>query len=334
MQEFRLYHENRTPIAINLGFPKEYLEKYGFPGSVKYHAYYGKCPLLFQVIQVARYEITYSHYLIHTKGKATCKGAQKCLEVHFILDGEILYNLKGFGWKILRGPSHNIIALSSVKNEVQFQETPVTTFDIHIAEEDLIRLAHKYPKLVPLVEAFKNNGNASLFIAPKRTNPRILLLIQQLIEALYRGREQEKATEDMVDQLLLMVIEDEPLHTKYQYTYENIKDIQKAHRLIALYSDESNILEAKIKETCIYKNKFREAFFLLYGVFPGKYLDDLQLEKAHKLAAEGGVDSIKNIAQVCGFKSSSYLTKIFFNRYNMPLSTLLREGKKRKNMEE
>ena len=331
MEDFVLYDENRVKIPILEGFPDNYIEKYGIPGSVKYHAYFGKFPLLFQFIQVGKYEIVCSDYLTNKSSKITCKAAAHCLELHFFLTGKVLFQLKDMGWKQLEGPAHNILALSEVKDEVHFEITPVSTFDIHISKEILIKLAAKYPKLNPLVKAIKEKNQSSLFLKLKRTNPYKLWQIIKIRAAFDAGKANEAATEEMVEKLILMVLDDEPVVTKYDYSFEEIKKIENAHRLITMYLDETGILASKITETGIPKDKFREGFRLLYNKLPGLYLQHARLEKAKKLASEGNITSLTDLATLCGYRSKTQLTATFFKYFGEKLSTIIAKAKQNSN---
>lgn len=117
MEEFYLYDENGKSLPIEEGFPENYLEEYGIPGARKCHAFFGKYPLLFQAIKVGKYEIAKSDYLTRHTGKLTCHASAVCLEIHFILTGKALINLRGLGWTKLEAGTHNMIVLSGVKNE-------------------------------------------------------------------------------------------------------------------------------------------------------------------------------------------------------------------------
>lgn len=328
MEQFYLKDENRESIPIKTGFPEAYLKEYGIPGSVKYHAYFGKHPLLFQRIKVGKYEISIGNYLTRSNQKLTCKANTPIVELHFILSGKVHFKLQDMGWVQLKSSSYNMIAAAKAKNETYFKIPPVFTWDIHFKIKELIVLSKKYPKLKPLLTAIKNNKNKFLLKYPERPNPLILQLIHQINAALMAGKQDHKSTLNMLEQLIIMVLEDKPIKLKYNYDYEEIEKLNRANRLITKYLDEKDILKRKIKETNIKLDKFREGFQLLFGKLPGQFLREKRLEKAYKLATEGRTPTLEDIALLCGYLSRGHLSKVFFKHFGIRISEILQENRK------
>jgi AraC-like DNA-binding protein len=339
MQDFRLYNSSRKEISIQEGFPKEY-DKYGFPCALKYHAKYGKFTLLFQVIKAGKYEIANSDYLIKGKAKTeeeddnhskdkrklAAKSDESCIELHFLLYGSAQINLKGFEWALLDAGSHNLTTVPSVKSEVFLNSPSISTFDVHLTEKLLVIYAEKYPQLKPLLKAFREKKEKELYDKNRSTTPFMFHLIVQIKAALMAGLENEPGTLDLIEQLIHLVIEDKHVPTNHTFDYYDIESICRAERLMVKHLDEKDILKNKMQETGMKQSKFREGFKLLFGYLPHEYLKIKRLEKAHKLATEGRINTIANIAQVCGYRSGDYLAKEFLKVYGKKLSAILNEN--------
>ena len=338
MQDFRLYNSSRKQISIQDGFPKEY-EKYGFPGAVKYHAKYSNFTLLFQTIKAGKHEIANSDYLIKGKAKTeaddahskdkrklAAKSEESCIELHFLLIGSAQISLKGFEWAVLDAGSHNITTVPSVKSEVFLNSPSISTFDLHLTEEKLVIYAGKYPQLEPLLKAYREKKEKDLFDKNRITTPFMFHLIVQIKAALMAGLENEPGTLDLIEQLIRLVIEDKHEPTNHKFDYYDIESICRAERLMVKHLDEKDILKNKMQETGMKLSKFREGFKLLFGYLPNEYLKIKRLEKVHKLATEGRINTIANIAQVCGYRSGDYLAKEYLKVYGKKLSAILNEN--------
>lgn len=327
MEAFYLYDDNRIQIQVLDGLPPEYIKEYGLPGAEQRHAYYGKFPMLFQAVRCGGYEIAISDYLINTKRKLMCKANTTCLELHFILKGKVLFNLKDLGWQELDALHHNMIALSKVKNEVYFKIIPVSTFDIHFYIEDVILLAKKYPQLISLLKALKTGDYASLFALVQKTTPAMLHLIVKIKEAIKVGKANDKETIGMIEKLVVLVLENKEVKSKYKYSYDEIESIHKAHRLIGLYVEEKDILTNKLEETGLNADKFRNGFRLLYGLLPSQYLLDKRMQKADWLIQEKRVSKLQDIAALCGFKSKEQLSQNYLRKNGVKISDTITSTK-------
>lgn len=98
METFELTNINRVAIPLKNGLPEKYAREYGIPGAEQKHAYYGQYPLLFQEVKAGPYTLAISEYLTRNGGKITCRAKVICIELHFLLTGKVLYNLKDLGW--------------------------------------------------------------------------------------------------------------------------------------------------------------------------------------------------------------------------------------------
>jgi len=329
MEDFNLYDDKRVPIPVIPGFPPDYVS-YALPGALQCHAYHGRLPMLFQAVRCGRYEIAISDYLINTGRKVMCKANVACLELHFILKGKVLFNLKDLGWEELDELHHNMIALSDVKNEVYFKIIPVSTFDVHFLMEDFKLLAKKYPQLQPLLKALQTKGYASLFALPEKTTPGMLHLIVKIKEAIKDGKTNDITTIEMIENLVVLVLENEPVKTKYKYNYTNIEKIHNAHYHIGQYVEEKDILSGKMKKSGMKPDKFREGFRLLYGLLPSQYLLERRLQKADWLIKEKRVCKLDDIAELCGFKSIEQLSKDYQHKFGTKISDVIAASKNSK----
>lgn len=327
METFILQDSRRAPIPLLEGLPREYEKEYGIPGAIQKHAYFGKYPMLFRGVKAGRYELAISDYLIRNSSKLTCRANVVCLELHFLLTGKVLYNLKGTGWRTLEAGQHNMIALSDVKNEVLFKITPVSTCDVHFMIEDIVQFSEKYPQLHILLDTLAAGGHTSLFIRPQKTTPFMLHLIVQIKEAVKAGKAEAEDTVAMIEQLVVMVLENKPVASKYKYACIDIEKIHKAHDLIGRYVDEKDILAAKIKQSGLRPDKFREGFVLLYGLLPSVFLLERRLQKADWLIREQRAVILEDIAEMCGFKSKNQLAKDYYNKYGIKISEAVRSFK-------
>lgn len=327
METFILQDSNRVTIPLLEGLPKEYEKEYGIPGAVQKHAYYGKYPMLFQEIKSGRYELAISDYLIRNRSKLTCRANVICLELHFLLTGKVLYNLKDLDWRVLEAGHHNMIALSDVKNETFFKITPASTCDVHFMIEDIVRFSEKYPQLRILLDTLSAGGHTSLFIRPQKTTPLMLHIIVQIKEAVKAGKADDEHTIAMIEKLVVMVLENKPVASKYKYAYTDIEKIHKAHDLIGRYVEEKDILSSKVKESGLRPDKFREGFVLLYGLLPSRYLLDKRLQKADQLVREQRAANLDDLAEMCGFKSESQLAKDYYFKYGIKISELIHSSK-------
>lgn len=330
MQSFRLFDEQLQEITLEEGFPKAYETSFGMPGTLKLHAYFGKYPLLFQVIKIGLYEIAISDYLTRKSSKITCYADDQCIELHFILSGEALYNLKEMGWVGVKKSSYNLIVMKEIKNEVYFKSTPLTTLDIHFGEKHFIKLVKKYPVLTPLLDALNKGQCKALFAVPAITTPRMLSLIISIKEALRNVNMDKTEILASIEQLLLLVLENLPIRTIYNYSYNDIEKLRLAHKRIAAYVEEQDILKNQISKSGLQPEKFREGFRLVFGLLPGDFLRNKKLEKAHKLVTEERVTRIEDLAQLCGYLSKSYLSKIYLKKYGIKLSVPMEAIRRKK----
>lgn len=319
MDTFTIRDYTRTIIPVLEGFPKGY-DRYAIPRSVRRHVNYGNFPMLFQELTSGRYKLAISHYLIRTDKKFTTRANVRCIELHFLLTGKVLINLSGVGGQVLEAGHHNMIVLSDVKNEATFKITPVITFDIHFAVEDFIRLCKKYPQLKPLLKALETNGYSALFAPSAKTNLFMLLLILRINRAVANGKAEDVSTVKLIEELIILVLENKPILTKYNYSYDDIERIDLVHHYIGSYVDEKEILSAKGKESGIRPDKLREGFKLLYGLLPSQYLLEKRLEKAYWLIHTQKETNIESIAEMCGFKTTKQLAKDYYKKYGTKIA--------------
>ena len=329
MKEFYLYDDQHKPLEIKAGFPTEEMAKLGFPGAEKYHVMVGKLPLLFQTIKVGEVEIANSDYLTAGNGKLEAKSDESCIEIHFLLTGAVQINLNGFGWTLLKAGSHNLTTVPSVHSEVYFKTIPASTLDIHIPEAMFTLLVDKYPKIARLLKAFKEKQDANLNELRIKTTALMFHLIVQIRIALRAGLENEPSTIEMVERLICMVIEEDNGAPDNNYTYEEIEKIHLVYLQLGMRLDEKDTLSNKLKKIKIKAAKFREGFKLLFGCLPRYYLQEKRLEKAYKLATEDREKTIKGIANLCGYDSSRYLAKAFFQRYGIKLADILKQNREK-----
>lgn len=327
MQEFQLFDQNLVEIPLKKGFPKAYQKKYSFQGTTKYHAFHGKLPMLFQAIKIGPYEAVLSDYLTIADTKLTCIANTVCIETHFLLTGSVQIQLEGFGWIGLDEGRFNMIALSHVKNQTLFKIPPLTTFDIHIPKKKLIELAKRYPQLKKLLKALKEERFESLFEQPQIITVAMLQLIFKIRGAIFTGQADCPRTIQMVEELIVHIFDKSKRKTKYRYSFEDVTKINEAHRLIAKYLDEKDILSRKIAATSIKPDKFREGFKIIFNVLPSEYLTHCRLHLAKTIAEGGSVHKITDIAQMCGYSSSKHLSKAFYICFRTRLVGLLKKNK-------
>lgn len=330
MQSFHLKDEQLQEITLQEGFPKGYETSFGIPGTQKSHAFFGKFPLLFQVIKIGPYEISIRDYLTRKASKLTCHADNYGIELYFSLRGEALYNFKEIGWVAVGKSRHNLIVMSKIKKEVYFKSTPFSTIIIHFEKEHFTNLAKKYPVLIPQLEALNDGRHRSLFPIPANTTPLMLSLLISIKEAIKTGSNVHKKIQEMIEQLLLLVLENVRIKTKYSYTYDDIENLHLAHKRIAQYLEEPDILKHQISKSNIQIEKFREGFRLIFGVLPGDYHRNKKLSKAHKLVTEERITRLEDLAQLCGYLSKSYLSKLYFKKYGIKLSTLMNTIRRKK----
>ncbi|AYD48461.1 helix-turn-helix domain-containing protein [Arachidicoccus soli] len=330
MEDFTLQDDKRSKIAILPGLPREEIKIYGLPGAEQRHAYYGDKPMLFQAIRCGKYEIAISDYLVNNRRKVICHANTTCLELHFILKGKALFNLKDLGWQQLDELHHNMIALSKVKNEVFFEIIPVSTFDIHFTIQEVERLAKQYPQLQPLLYALKTGDYASLFALVQKTTPRMLHLIVKIMEALKAGAASNKETIEMIEALVLMVLENKTLKTRYHYNYDFIENVHKSALRIEQHFDEKDVIANQIKQRNLKPDKFREIFRILYGCLPNQYLQKVRVEKANWLIKEHRVSKLDDIAALCAYQSIRQLSNAYYKKYNTTISKAVALAKRGK----
>lgn len=100
-----------------------------------------------------------------------------------------------------------------------------------------------------------------------------------------------------------ITVKSEPLKMAKKYTLKNFSN---------------NIDVADLARVCnmSYSHFIRE-FTLNFGISPGAYILQLQLEKAVNLLQNSTL-SIKEIALACGFASASYFCRCFSHKFNSP----------------
>lgn len=327
MEEFRLFDQNLVEIPLNKGFPKQYQKKYSFQGTTKYHGFHGKLPMLFQAIKIGPYEAVLSDYLTTVNTKLTCIAHADCIEAHFLLTGSVQFRLEGFGWTGMHQGRFNLIALSKVKNQVLFKIPPLTTFDIHIPKSKLIALARRFDQLKKLLKALKEGRFASLYEQPQIITVAMLQLIYKIRRAVTTGQANRPEIIQMVEELIIHIFDKSTTRTKYKYSFEEVIQINEAHRLIAEYLDEKDILSRKIAETKIKPDKFREGFKIIFGVLPSEYLTNCRLHLAKEIAEAGTVHKVSDIIQMCGYGSTKTLSRAFYNYYGTKIAGVLKKTK-------
>lgn len=106
-------------------------------------------------------------------------------------------------------------------------------------------------------------------------------------------------------------------------TPEHLKSAKK----YALKNFGNNINVSDLAQTAgISYSHFISEFTLNFGVSPGAYILQLQLEKAVNLLQNSTL-SIKEIAIDCGFASSSYFCRSFKHKFNSPPDTFRKNRK-------
>lgn len=280
--------------------------------------------MLFQAVKAKHVEIAVSDYLNYSNRNLICYAQTICLELHFILTGNVLFSLDGLGWRELDAGHHNIIALSGVRNETIFQVTPVSTCDFHFTVAYIKRLSVKYPQLQRLLDALGKGGYTSLHISPAETNIFMFHLIVKIKEAIKAGKAEDENTVAMIERLLIMVLEDEPVKTKYKYTYTDVKNMYDAGRYIQENLDREKSLFALVKDCLMESDHFREGFTLLHGCLPKTYLQEQKLAKAKMLFDERKLTRLSSIAEICNYKSVLGLKLAFKKKYDVDLDDFLR----------
>lgn len=328
MEDFQLFDENLAEIPLKEGIPEAYQKQYSIPGAIKYHAYHGKLPMLFQAIRIGPFESVCSDYLTNYDAKLTCKANVNCIEFHSLLTGTVQYQQKGFNWTGLDAGHYNMIALSTVKNQVHFMAPPLCTFDLHFSKEKLIEWAKKYPKLKTLIKALNAHGQQSLFDKPQIITIDMLQLIFKIRVALFAGKADAPMTIQMVENLMVLVLGKGKKKTKYRYSYEDVTRLNHAHELLAEYLDESDILARQLLKSRMKPDKFREGFKAIFQTLPSQYLTSCRLQLAKEVAEGGTVYKIIDLARMSGYTSAQHLAKAFQKRFGIKLSDILKENRK------
>ena len=108
-------------------------------------------------------------------------------------------------------------------------------------------------------------------------------------------------------------VKSEPLKLAKKYTLEN-------------FGNNINVSDLASVANMSYSHFVRE-FTLNFGISPGAYILQLQLEKAVNLLQNSNL-SIKEIAGQCGFASSSYFCRSFSHKFNSSPGSLRKKVKK------
>jgi len=109
------------------------------------------------------------------------------------------------------------------------------------------------------------------------------------------------------------IIRSEPLRLAKRYVLKN-------------FSNDIDVSDLAQVANMSYSYFVRE-FTLNFGVSPGAYILQLQLEKAVNLLQNSAL-SIKEIAIACGFASSSYFCRSFSHKFNSPPGAFRKKNSK------
>jgi AraC-like DNA-binding protein len=305
--DFKILDHELQIIPLTRQVPPGY-DQYLLPGSTAYSAKGRPGVFLFQQLAYPQYSFWLINYFTKVNEKITRELPDPSLVLHFILQNDLIYRLKGFKWQSLRETQYNLLAIPQIENEVYFEAKDYFTFDVHPSPVLLQNLSLHNPRLA----RFLLQANEGHFVQYYRTHryasARVLYLVKQILEHLSGKADVILNLDDAVDRLINLALTAPLAEGELHFSYYDIERLYDAERQIRRFLDEEDILSRQIKTASMRQSKFREGFLQIFGALPHLYVLRLRMEKARVLLKSEQHFSIKDIARQVGYANPNNFT--------------------------
>lgn len=298
-------------------------EKYILPRSIVYSATGPPGIFLFQQIDYPEYSFWISHYFMSRRNKVTGIFPGPSLELHFILQNDLLYRLKGFDWQRLRETQYNLLSVPEINNEVYFDAKNYVTFDVHPRLPLLRGLAGAHSGLRDFLRRATRKRYEQYFAPNQYATPKMLYLIKTALEYLKDGGRPVKSLDDIVRGLIAQSVTNSGGHLKPPVNFFDVEKIYTAEKQLIRHMDDPDILEKQIRLSYIYPAKFREGFRQIFGTSPHWYLHRERMETARQLLESGSGFRIRDVAERVGYSNPNSFSTAYKKYFGSAPSTRL-----------
>lgn len=301
-----LDHEHRE-IPLSRKVPPGY-DRYLIPGSTIYSAIGTPGVFLFQKIPYPRYSFWISNYFSDDNKKVTSHLQWHSLELHLLLQSDLMFRLNGFDWQSLKESQYNLMFVSEIQNEVLFDKKNYLTFDIHPSFDLLETISHHHSQLIPFLEQVRQGRHVRYFKHNPYASAPMLYLVKQIITSFSGTADVHINLDETVERLIHLALNAPLKGDDVHFNFYDIERIWDAKEQIIRYIDEEDILNQQYKAAAMRRSKFREGFVQIFGELPHNYVHRKRMEKARILLMSGQHFHVRDVARQVGYLNPGNFT--------------------------
>lgn len=311
MNETLLYDQQHNLLVLLKGIPQKF-KLYKIPGATGYHVKVNDDGyMLFQHIQGKYFEIWISNYLFNKTTTLHCQAKCEGVEFHNILEGSVLYQLNGRPWQHLKAGEHNVLYNPIIKSTAIFNETPLTTFDVHLTPANFKSLIEQQHVLENWLEYVNSGMEVSLYPASVPTPLSMQGLIVEMIEKCSHSLDIDGSADALLEDYLKKATSGNMEKCRYRYSFEEIKTLLRLKEVISRSQFKAIILADVHKESLMGQKKFSEGFKLLFGIVPSQFILKEKIKTCKSLLVKEEILTNEDIANIMEFSTGSHFATTF-----------------------
>ncbi|MGB8193499.1 MAG: AraC family transcriptional regulator [Chitinophagaceae bacterium] len=288
----------------------------------------------FYEIECPDFSIWYSNY--HIAKQTRMYGAMEApmLELHFLVNNTIRYNLEGLGPTTVLQGQFNLSYAPYINNVTWFEKDEMyTTFDVHFSQHYLEKIAVHFPFLGAFLENVDKGIAGMLGRHHGLLTPEMSGIIRKILRCQYAGEIKNLYLQAKILELLVLSLDqisnDKIKSAEIVLRPYDIEKIREAHDYLIRNMDTPCTLIELAHKVGINDFKLKKGFKQIYGTTVYDSLIDARIEKAKFLLLE--TDSpINDIALITGYKNISSFITAFRKKvgFSPGVFKKLRKGKK------
>lgn len=251
------------------------------------------------------------------------------LELFFVLNGTLHYQLDGLGDLSLSTGEYNIIYPPFLQTRPWSDRgnSPIAIFTAHLSIPYLQNWIISFPILTPFLEKAQKNIACLLSETPGMAGPNMITLIRNILDCPYTGDLRKIYLELQLSALLTIALARTGANSAKKrpggllLTPQDIEKIEATRQYLLQNMDHPPTLVALAHKIGLNDFKLKKGYKQLYGT---TLFDDFlhaRMERARQLLLETN-QSIVEIAEAAGYKNVSSFSAAFLRYFNQTPSKL------------
>jgi AraC-like DNA-binding protein len=295
------------------------LEKWILPFSrISYTAgLFGR--ILSQEISLQEYTLWYHRFWIDRPVMIHPLTDEGMLTLHYMMQGSVECNLKGFGKIKLKKGGYQLYGLPArLSHDAWFEPGEYISFHLGFSKETIIQLALQYKLFNGLVKTLKDHGAGISIKSLFRIRPKINRAIEDILACRDEKMKRILYLDERISILINAWLEDlEAYERNLLWAESRVLKLQELENFIrANLGAHPDVLSLdNLARICgMSKKQFHETYSMIYQLPIDDFILSLRMKRAVELLAEGG-HAIGEISEMLGYADRANFSRAFRKYY-------------------